>query len=100
MGLQDNIRQHVRQTFVIPFLDSDAETLHLTARQIHESFFRDRLHVPDHRYPAVCSVLDGRKFLAENGLRITRRVGLKESPKAEWWFERASKLIARRAFPR
>jgi len=84
MGLHDDIRQHLQENMVLPYLSRGVKTLHVEARQVG-----DEMHL-DNRYPAICSVLDGRKFLDENGLRIAGRVGPKQSPTVEWWFERTS----------
>jgi len=82
MGLHEAIREHLRKNQVLSYLSGSEKTLHVDAREVHEGMGLD------HRYPAVCSVLDGRKFLEENGLRIVRRVGPKQSSTVEWWFEK------------
>lgn len=82
MGLHEEIRQYLWKNAVLPYLRSSEKILHVDARRVH-----DQMGLDD-RYPAICSVLDSGKFLEENGLRIVRRVGPKQSSTVEWWFER------------
>jgi len=36
--------------------------------------------------------MDGRRFLDENGLKVVKRIGPKQSSTVEWWLERKPPL--------
>ncbi len=82
MGLHEEIRQHLRESRILPFLRGSNKTLHIAAQEVGAE-----MNLKD-RYPAICTVIDSHRFLDENRLKIVKRVGPGQSSTVEWWLER------------
>lgn len=65
----NRIRDHLRSAYVDPARTRHEPTIRIVAGDVHKA-----LHLRN-RVPAVCQVLSGRKFQAENGLVLEKQEG-------------------------
>ena len=65
----DRIREHLRVTYIKPARSRHDATIRIVAGEVHKA-----LHLRN-RVPAVCQVLSGKKFLAENNLVLEKQEG-------------------------
>lgn len=63
------IREHILATYIDPARTRQESTVRIVAGDVHKA-----LHLRN-RVPAVCQVLSGKKFLAENNLILEKQEG-------------------------
>jgi hypothetical protein len=68
-SIAHRIREHLRSTYVNPARSRHESTIRIVAGEVLKA-----LRLPN-RAPAVCQVLRGRKFLAENNLVLEKQEG-------------------------
>ncbi len=68
-SVSDMVRTHVREVYLKPVIKRGEHTLTVNVGAVHKALALHNL------VPSVCSALNSKKFLEENGLRLVSRTG-------------------------
>lgn len=79
-GLNDRIRDYVNRVYIEPARSRKLAAVTLIAGDIHRELELEN------RMPAVCSAIDAKKFAERYRVKLSRRLGPKQSSTVAWQF--------------